>query len=390
MKSNNNLYIFVNGHGENAIGLSIIKKLKGYSVSVFPFVGDGKIFKKNGVRVLFEGRNLPSGGLLLREGLRAFYKDLKNGFIINFISITKALSRLSKDKFTSLIIGDFYPLIMVYIFLKRKSLFILSSKSARIKRLTYIELFLLKHAADKIFVRDISTKKFLIKKGIEALYMGNPIVGGLKNLKGHHLSKDKKKMGILFLPGSREDVYRNITYMLKIVEEIIDLGRIGSFKPFFHLSNGTDIGLLFEHLPDGWKFERGDKNLIGRYIHKIKGVEVSLYRGIFSEALNSSHIVVGLSGTANEQSVALGRPVIAFPISGTHATDKRFTKRQAPLLGENLVYFPEFDPYLIAKKILKLASDKRYLKFLMVKGRETVGKDGIISIVRFLNNHIKE
>ncbi len=388
MKHKRNLYIFANGHGENEIALSIIKKLRSYKVSAFPFVGDGKIFKKNGIRVLFEGRNFPSGGLLLREGLDVLCKDLKRGFFSDFIYMLKTIKMYSKDKFVSLVIGDFYPLIMVYLFLGRKSLFILSSKSVRIKNLTRIELFFLKYMVEGIFVRDISTKKFLIKKGINAFYMGNPIVGGLENVKESAMFEKRKRMGILFLPGSREDMYINISYMLQIVEKIVDMGRVESFKPIFHLSNSAKIESLSKYLPDLWKFQKEKGNLIGRYIHKTKGTEVFIYRGVFSEALNFSQIVIGLSGTANEQSVALGRPVIAFSVPGTHATHKRFTKRQIPLLGENLIYFPTFDSYFIAKKILELASDRRYLKFLSVKGKETVGKDAINSIANFLDNSL--
>ncbi len=388
MKHKRDLYIFVNGHGENEIALSIIKRLKSYEVSAFPFVGDGKIFKKNGIKVLFEGRNFPSGGLLLREGPSVLYKDLKMGFFSDFIYMLKTIKMYSKDKFVSLVVGDFYPLIIVYLFLGRKSLFILSSKSVRIKNLTRIELFFLKYMADKVFVRDISTKKFLIKRGIDAFYMGNPIVGGLESIKGSAIFEKRNRMGILFLPGSREDMYINITYMLKIVEKIIDMGRIDSFKPIFHLSSSAKIESLSRYLPDAWEFQEEGGDLIGKYIHKIKGTEVSIYKGIFSEALNFSQIVIGLSGTANEQSVAFGRPVIAFSIPGTHATHKRFTKRQAPLLGENLIYFSTFDPYSIAKKVLELVSDRKYLKFLSVKGKETVGKDAINSIVNFLDNSL--
>ncbi len=382
--SSKRICIFTNGHGEDEIALSMIHHLLEYDVSVFPLVGDGKVFSKRGIKVIFKGKNFFSGGLLLREGLSSLYKDFKEGFFFDFLNIIKQLRELNSYDFIPLVVGDLYPLILLYIFAKKRAFLVLSSRSVRMGPFKKYEFFFLKKMAKKIFARDIDTKKKLRLNGIDALYLGNPVVGERKD--GNFFFKKDKK-GLLFLPGSRKDLYKNVNYMLEIINEIINLKRDASFRFMFHFAESTSWKSLASRIPRGWIFIDGKEK---KLLKKNNNLSVSLLKGVFFESLQISDVVVGLSGTANEQAVAMGKPVIAFPIPGTHATHKRFTKRQKPLLGENLIYFPCFEPGEIAKKIIKVAFDKDYLLFLRVRGRETIGRNGIISITNFLKNTIKE
>ncbi len=379
----NNIIVFTNGHGEDAIAYSLIKELRRHvkNIGVFPLVGTGRFFLKKGIKVYYKGKELPSGGLSLREGFRSFLNDVRSGLISEPFHIVSSITKIVKDNSISIIVGDLYPVFLLYISGKRDSYLILTSRSARIGDFSNLEYFLLKKATQKIFVRDPETFYLLKKRGIEAIYLGNPVIGDVREKKGKKL----KKRGILFLPGSRKDIVRNISNMLKIIDEVVTLGRGNSFDFYFHLSSLTHFSDFPHIFNNKWRFIlHNDLPVKGSLYNMETNVEIPFYTNIFADVLSRSHVVVGLSGTANEQSVALGKPVIAFPLPKTHATPERFTKRQKPLLRENLIYFPYFDEKEIAKRIIKVAFDKEYLKFLSIKGKETVGKNGIILIVKYI------
>lgn len=384
---NAEIIIFTNGYGEDTIGVSLASLLKqNKNIYAFPFVGTGKIFEKAGISLYYKGKDLPSEGLSLREGISFLWIDIKKGLIGEIFRIANKLYTLSHKRFIPIVIGDFYPLILIYLFANKRPLFILSSKSIRIKSFSNLEIYILRHFAFKVFVRDKETEIFLKKRGVNALYLGNPIIG-LLGSKSRKIVKTNNKATLLFLPGSRSDVYKNIIYMLKIVDVLDEFGRTGSFSFFFHLSNDISLEKLELFLHDGWELEIFD-SIYEVGILKKKNIKIGLFKNSFNEILIMAKIVVGLSGTANEQSVALGKPVISFPVPFTHATHKRFTKRQKPLLKDNLIYFSKFDEKIIAKKIIELLSKKDLLAFFKIKGKETVGKDALSFIKDYIESGI--
>ena len=216
----------------------------------------------------------------------------------------------------------------------------------------------------------MQTDFFLKSKGLNSSFCGNPI---LETIKEEKIPAKKKRANVLILPGSRDDVFTNIQYILKILDKIGELGREKSFNFFMHLSASIDVRDLKKILSEKWTFSLLNFRYL-KAILKNRSITVYLFKNIFKDILAVSKIVIGLSGTANEQSVGAGKPVFAFSIPNTHATHYRFTKRQKPLLGENLVYFSHFDPYRIAKTIIDIAFNATLLKRFNVKGKEKFGK----------------
>ncbi len=381
------IVIFTNGYGEDSIAISIIKRLKAnYMIQGFPMVGDGLLFKSEGISLIYSGKRLPSGGLSLREDFISFIKDIRHGLFLEFLKIVKKMRDLSLYHFYPIVIGDFYPLFLVYFFAKKRPFFILTSKTKRIKPFSSFEVFLLKTMSVKVFVRDRETEIFLKKYGIDAIYLGNPVIREIGKNVGRLPFLKKNKLSILFLPGSRNDVYKNAFYMIKIIDALTEFGRSDSFNFLFHLSNSTSFEKFLSLFPEQWIKRNIENEKIYNIQDKERGIQIFLIKDAFDEALKSSSLVVGLSGTANEQSAAEGKPVIAFPIEGTHASSKRFTKRQMPILRENLIYFSHFEPKKIARKIIDLIFNKEELSFFRVKGKENLGK----SAISYLSKYIME
>jgi len=384
------IIIFTNGYGEDSIAISIIREIgNDYDIQGFPMVGDGYLFKKEGIPIIYSGKRLPGGGLSIREGFTSFIKDMKSGLFLEFLKIVKKIKSLSFISFYPIIIGDLYPLLLIYFFAKRKAFLILTSKTKKVKRFSRLEIFFLKSIPLKVFVRDKETEVFLKRNEIDAIYVGNPVIKDLTQNTKTLPFLEKNKISILFLPGSRNDVYKNASYMIKIIDALSKFGRNGSLRFLFHLSSNTSFDKFLSLFSEEWIKRKIEDNKIYSVWEKKRGTKIFLIKNAFEETLKSSSLVVGLSGTANEQSAAEGKPVIAFPIKGTHANSKRFTKRQIPILGENLIYFPYFEPEKIAKKIINIVFDKEYLSFLKIKGRQNLGKSGISFLSKYFITQIE-
>jgi uncharacterized protein (TIGR03492 family) len=90
--------------------------------------------------------------------------------------------------------------------------------------------------------------------------------------------------------------------------------------------------------------------------------------------VKKSRIVISLGGTASEQSLYLGVPVVSFPGSGAQNTRRRL-KGQKKLLGEAFIML-DCQPGTIAEKIIELIYNKKNLKRLKEIGEKRTGQSG--------------
>ena len=68
---------------------------------------------------------------------------------------------------------------------------------------------------------------------------------------------------------------------------------------------------------------------------------VKMGKDLFETVLHDSTLVVGMSGTANEQAVGMGRPVVSFMGAGAQTTPARMIDQER-LLGGAAVYISDF------------------------------------------------
>ncbi len=74
-----------------------------------------------------------------------------------------------------------------------------------------------------------------------------------------------------------------------------------------------------------------------------------LIANAFEDCLHAAHIVLAMAGTATEQAVGLGKPVITMPGPGPQFT-AQFATAQARLLGSSiyLIHGPEAVPHMLS------------------------------------------
>ncbi|MGB9613153.1 MAG: hypothetical protein ACPL4K_03135, partial [Candidatus Margulisiibacteriota bacterium] len=102
-----------------------------------------------------------------------------------------------------------------------------------------------------------------------------------------------------------------------------------------------------------------------------------LTRKPFAEVLALSDLIVGLSGTGNEQAAGCGIPVISFYGRGAQY-NKKFAEAQKQLLGEALYLVRSYDPKTIAVAIWKLLKNPDKMKEMRRAGRERMGNGGAV------------
>jgi uncharacterized protein (TIGR03492 family) len=103
------------------------------------------------------------------------------------------------------------------------------------------------------------------------------------------------------------------------------------------------------------------------------GMQVLVAKGRFADVLRLSRVVVGMAGTANEQAIGLGIPLVAVPSSGVQG--ERYVRMKMAYFGEAAVRAPR-DPDAIASAVAGLLEDPGRCARMAAAGRERMGLPG--------------
>ncbi len=341
------ILFLTNGHGEDQTAAQIIKRLpKELDVIVYPLVGEGKEFESLNVKLLEPRRTLPGGGFSLRNFWSLPY-DLVQGLFTLFYMQIKKLREL-KGQFDLVVgIGDVVPMVGALI-TKSTFMFVGVNKSDYYRSFgynyTFWEKWLLKKYSKKTYTRDEITAKSLSKIGIKAEYAGNPIMDGL----GSHQTfpKSQNEYVIGFLPGTRtDDVNKNIIDFEKIALELK-------------------------------KFNNKFRFLIALKDKEVLEKNAAFEIMSFEDVIFNSDIIIGLSGTGNEQAAGIGKPVVGFVGRGAQY-NKKFAKAQQQLLGAALS-LTKRSPHKIAERVWEILNDKPRQKYMANTGIVRMGGPGAI------------
>jgi len=350
------LLFITNGHGEDIVAAHIIKELIGkkLEIEVMPVVGKGDIYQDLPIRVIGPKKVLPSGGFGLRN-YSYLLKDLFSGLIGKVIEQVRTLRNKRWEYALVIGIGDIVPII--YSMLTGcKFIFLGVNKSEYYKKLafnyTWIEKKLLKDHCELTLARDGRTAKALTSYGINAKYVGNPMMDAVQPIRASEYQKIRKsrKKIIGFLPGTREDAYKNIEDFCKIAWQISQINK----KIRFILSIPSTL----------------DRKKLSN-IKMPVNIKLS---GNFREVLSRSSIIIGLSGTGNEQAAGIGLPVIAFPGRGAQF-NSRFAHGQKELLGNALLLLPRRSE-TIAKEAVALLKNRKRIVSMGRAGKKRMGGPG--------------
>jgi uncharacterized protein (TIGR03492 family) len=342
-----------NGYGEDLIASNLIKAFAHLALNdpkmpidilPLPLVGSGQAYTNAGYPPLLTNSILPSGGFIKSFSLLA--KDIKHGLLRQIKNQLFLIRQISKQADFTICIGDVYALLISSFCNKTPKYFLPTAKSNLIQKHSFLETLIIRKLSTLLFPRDLQTTDYFHKMGLNASFYGNPIIACLPPVKALSFP-NLKATTIALLPGSREEAYANLAHMLKICAHIY--ARNDQISFILAKSNHLSLTKFSHALPSShWQFHASPTQPF--LLHKPTKNRL-LISEAFTNVLLVSKLVIGLSGTANEQAVYIGKNVLTFPGFGPQSSKTRFLE-QKRLLGSNLIFFDNNDPLHLAQKTL--------------------------------------
>ncbi|MGK7938919.1 MAG: lipid-A-disaccharide synthase-related protein [Crocosphaera sp.] len=371
-----------NGHGEDLNASLILQELlkiaPDLNITAMPLVGEGNAYRSLNLPLIGQPKSLPSGGIFYMNPL-TLLKDIGAGLIGLTLYQIRTLLKWSSRYHLIVAIGDIFPVTMAYISRRPYVAFLVSTSSFYEGKLNlpWLTRYCLRSPRClAIFTRDAFTAEDLQEQGFKkAYFLGYPIMDILTPT-GTNLNLNPNLPTIALLPGSRlPEALNNLGLLLQICAEI------GKLEPFqFRVALVKSIQdshletlakqLEWQYQSSGIFWKKQENNLI----------KVECYYHAFSDIITTCDLVLGMAGTAVEQAVGLGKPVIQLPGKGPQFT-YAFAEAQMRLLGISVTTIGKGynDPPLfpeVVQKIQSILKDNNYLKQCVDNGKERVGKPG--------------
>lgn len=340
------IVIVSNGYGEDLIASKLVTALLKQgtpkeSIYAAPLIGHGNIYQSLGASIMTTEDPLPSGGFL--RSILAFIRDIKHGLLGRLSRQLTAMKPLKENATYTIAVGDVFCLFMAAQHNHSPLYFLPTAKSDLFMKHSFLEKLYIRKKAALVFPRDEVTTANFNKSAIHADFFGNPMFENL--LPETTLPVVQTQKTITWLPGSREEAFKNLSYFLTLIDNLPDtIQHILTIPPTLPLN---------KILLHNEKWTALYQNKTQYLLSKSKKV---LLTQAFVSAVQESDIVVGLAGTANEQAVFLGKTVLTFPGFGPQSTLKRF-KEQHKLLGKNLIVLPKRHRQQLLKTIIKQLQD---------------------------------
>lgn len=375
--SNIQLLVISNGHGEDLVAMRILQVLRQdkpkLSVDALPIVGIGQSYGEQNIPCLVKGKAFVSGGFWGNE----FGQDLQEGFLGLTLRQIRAVGQWSHQGRVVLAVGDIVPLTMAwwsglpYAFVgTAKSEYYRGSHPSYLKPSVYWpwERWLMAHKRCRgVFPRDRITATTLQRWSIPVFDCGNPMMDDLEP-QGES-SEFPSGCKILLLPGSHApEAFRNWQLMISAIaglhqtqQTYVFLGAIAPGIDQLPLQK-----MLVQH---GWSAQDNTALL---YYQQHQHSLLLVPNG-FRDCLSIANIVLAMAGTATEQAVGLGKPVITMPGHGPQFTAK-FAAAQAQLLGPSIYHIrtPEELPHMLSAVQEQYRQPQIWLK----NGRHRMGLPG--------------
>lgn len=371
-----------NGHGEDLNASLILQELPkiapNINITGMPLVGEGNAYRSLNLPLIGQPKSLPSGGIFYMNPL-TLLKDVSAGLIGFTLYQIRTLLKYCSRYDLIVAVGDIFPVTMAYITNRPFVAFLVSTSSYYEGKLNLpwlTRLCLRSPRCLAIFTRDAFTAEDLQQQGFkQASFLGYPIMDILtpteKNL---HL--DDNIPTIALLPGSRiPEALNNLELLLKVCESLASLEKVQFRVALVKAIQENELEILAKNL--GWQYQS-----CGILIKKQEEntIRVECYYQAFSDIINHCDLALGMAGTAVEQVVGLGKPVIQLPGKGPQFTYP-FAEAQMRLLGISVKTmgksYKNSDIFIAtAKTIQSILQDQDYLEKCRKNGEERVGKPG--------------
>lgn len=392
MNSGNSIHrkvLFIsNGHGEDLNAVQIVKALRQQQpqleIGAMPIVGQGNAYRNLNIDIIGPTESLPSGGFVYNDRFKLL-DDIRSGLFTLLWRQIQATRKYGRDCDAIFAIGDVVVLLGAYLTGKPYMAFIVSSSAYYENRMQFPRLtdWLLKSdRCRQIFTRDRYTAKMLNQQGYDkAIFVGFPAMDALE-ITGKDLQLSPDLPLVALLPGSRlPEAGTNLQLLLDLAIATTPLFPNGiqfcaAVTPNLCLPDPTGmIPLQQVAEQQGWEYHP-----TGYLTHPQHQIALRCIYDAFADILHQCDLVVGMAGTAIEQAVGLGKPIIQIPGAGPQFT-YTFAEAQMRLLGSSIQTIgtkPATADTIsqAAQAIYRTLEDREYLAQCRQNGLERIGGAG--------------
>ncbi|MEB3271187.1 MAG: lipid-A-disaccharide synthase-related protein [Synechococcus sp.] len=384
------LLLLSNGHGEDLSGALLARELQrlGSTVEALPLVGHGHAYRQAGIPVLGHTREYSTGGLGYTS-LRGRLTELRQGQLAYLLGRLARLLRSRHDLIV--VVGDVLPLLGAWLSGRPSVIYLVAYSShyeGRLRLPWPCGWLLRRRRSLRVWSRDALTASDLSEQlGRTVEFLGNPFLDPVARPPAPISGHARQTLGLL--PGSRlPEAERNLALMLAMLERLPEaLAEPGRLALQAALVDDLQPGALARMAaPLGWRLETGQGDADGQAPQVlVRGLlRLQLHWRRFAAVLHGSDLLVSMTGTAAEQAVGLGKPVLQLEGEGPQFTPG-FAEAQRRLLGPGVLCAPPGPEHLAAGAALAVSllqrlsaeeSGVRWRQELAQLGRERIGSPG--------------
>ena len=314
-----------NGHGEDLSGAKIAEALmaRGIAVEALPLVGHGRPYRQVGVPVLGRTRECSTGGLGYTS-LAGQLREIREGQWTYLLGRLLWLARHRKRFERVVGVGDLLAVLGAWLGGPGAAVYLVAYSShyeGRLRLPWPCGVLLRSPRIVQIWSRDaLSAHQLSAQLGKPVVFAGNPFLDGVMEVS----QATPQGQSLALLPGSRmPEALHNLALMLQVVSRLpsqnlrIQVALVSSL---------TAEAIEAMAAPLGWQLDPS------RSLLRRGPWQVELGWGQFAAILNRADLVLASAGTASEQAVGLGKPVLQLCGRGPQFT-ARFAEAQRRLLG---------------------------------------------------------
>ncbi len=383
-----------NGHGEDLSGALIGADLRrqGLVVEALPLVGHGRAYRKAGLPLLGRTREYSTGGLGYTSG-GARLQEVLEGQATYLVRRLLLLLRIARRYALVVVVGDVIPVLAAWLTRRPVVTYLVAYSShyeGRLRLPWPCGACLRSRRFRRVFSRDALTASDLsLQLGRPVQFLGNPFFDGALAAAAPLASPPeaagpaRQRLGLL--PGSRlPEALHNLELMLRSLEQLEEPWREGPGRLGLHAAlvadlDGATLAPLAQRL--GWRLELGGEG--GGWLRRGP-LAVGLEWGRFAAVVQGCDLLLAAAGTAAEQAVGLGKPVLQLAGSGPQFT-AAFAEAQRRLLGPSLSCAAgapgspqqlRGTARLVGELLERLERDPGFRAALITNGRERIGSPG--------------
>lgn len=387
------LLILSNGHGEDVIATKIVAQLQllapQLELAALPIVGEGHAYRQLKIPLAGRVQQMPSGGFIYMESDR-LWQDLQGGLIALTREQIKIVRQWGQSGGVILAVGDIVPLFYAwlskanYAFVgTAKSEYYLRDEQGWLPQTSKLERYFgsvylpwecwlaSRQRCQAIFPRDSLTAKILQQQMLNAYDLGNPMMDDLLGKSPQIKPKSTEKLSILLLPGSRmPEALRNWQQIILAVENVINSFPEQQLEFLAAIAPALDLSAFSPStLAQGWN---SMPSIEGITFIKERA-SLTLNNNTYVEYLQRADLAIAMAGTATEQFVGLGKPVITMAGEGPQFTSA-FAEAQTRLLGCSVILVD--NPQQVGKAIAEVMNAPQQLQKIALNGKRRMGEPG--------------